>query len=192
MKLISGIFSRIIIDYLHNKDTKTNHWIWNTESLQNLPIPESTMGMIYADQIPPHPECKVCQTLEQKKVSILKSQYQLIKQEIAKGPDVETGGILIGQRESDGKYVINRSTGPGPNATKTKTLFEKDEAYCQKELEKSLVALGDKGLYIGEWHYHPVGSNSPSGLSQAMECALTIHDKHGSCVSLSLEVLAQE
>ncbi len=139
-----------------------------------------------------------------------------MKDEIKKNPDVETGGILIGQRLPDGRYVILRATGPGPNATKTKILFEKDKAYCQKELEKSLMELGDKGLYIGEWHYHPIDSNRPSGqdikslteianqkqyridkpimiiLSQAMECALTIHEKHGSCVSLSLDVSDQE
>lgn len=216
MKIISGIFSRIVIDYLHDLNTDINHWIWSTEDLPNLNFAREKSGAIFHQQIPPHPDCIICQPLEQKNVTILNSQYKLMKQESENNPNMETGGILIGYREASGKYNIIRVTGPGPNAVKTPTLFEKDEVYCQKELEKSLEEIGDKGLYIGEWHYHPTGSNQPSGqdikslteianqkqykidkpimviLSKAFECALTIHDQHGSCVPLYLEVLAKE
>ena len=83
----------------------------------------------------------------------------------------------------------------------------------QKELENAFQVFGDKGLYLGEWHYHPQGANSPSGtdikslteiakqdtyridlplliiLSPNLECALTIHDKSGQCVQLSINIL---
>ena len=90
--------------------------------------------------------------------------------------------------------------------------FEKDEEYCQGELETSFEKLKNKGLYLGEWHYHPTGTNKPSGLdikslteiaaqdnyridrpimlifSPTSECALTIHDQKGHCIQLPLNI----
>ena len=75
--------------------------------------------------------------------------------------------------------------------------------------------LGEQGLYLGEWHYHPLGSNEPSGidikslteiavqdnyridrpimiiLSPNLEYAITIHNKIGRCVRLPLEILEE-
>ncbi len=53
MKFIAGIFSRLIIEFLHNMDIGINHWIVNTESIRNLPLPDQTVGAIYPSQIPP-------------------------------------------------------------------------------------------------------------------------------------------
>ena len=93
---------------------------------------------------------------------------------------------------------------------------DRDEEYCQRELEKALSELGEKGLYLGEWHYHPVGGNEPSGLdikslteianqdnyridkpimiifSPSLECAITIHDKNGQCIKLPIEIFERE
>ncbi len=38
LKIIAGIFSRIIIDYLQGNNTEINHWIWSTESLEQLKL----------------------------------------------------------------------------------------------------------------------------------------------------------
>ncbi len=94
----------------------------------------------------------------------------------------------------------------------TETFFLKDEEYTQKELEIAAKELGSKGLYLGEWHYHPVGKNTPSGTdikslteiakqktyrisvplliiaSPTLEFALTIHDKSGKCVQIPLVI----
>ncbi len=216
MKAISGIFSRIVIDHIQSQNMDINHWIWSTEELQNLPLYIKRSGSIFYEKIPPHPDCSTCQPLDKKTVTIPNSQYSHMKMTIDKNPNVETGGILIGWREANGKYFIKLATGPGPNAVQTEALFEKDDLYCQDQLEESLKKFGDKGLYIGEWHYHPTGSHSPSGrdiksltdianqkqykidkpimiiLSKNLECALTIHDKHGSCVNLDLEISDRE
>jgi len=213
LKIVAGIFSRIVIDYLQGINTDKNHWIWSTESLEGLKLESSSHGLLHASNMLPHPHCLICQKLEDIKVTIVAEAYKFMKKESSDSKDIETGGVLIGYRGSGGQYIILRATGPGPKAVRTKMLFEKDEEYCQKELEKAFEELSDKGLYLGEWHYHPLGSNKPSGLdiksltaiavqdsyridkpvmiifSPSLEFALTIHDKQGQCVQLPLEVL---
>jgi len=209
MKMIAAFFARVVIEFLQSENREKNHWILSMEPLERLQFERFTYGVMQAHTIPPHPDCPVCQRLEDKKVYVRKDVYDFMKQESADSKDVETGGVLIGYREDSGKYVILRATGPGPKAIRTKTRFEKEEEYCQKGLIDAFSQLGEKGLYLGEWHYHPVGSNEPSGLdiksltaqtgyridkpimiilSPNLECAITIHDKSGRCVQLPLEV----
>jgi len=212
MKIVAGIFSRVIIDFLQGRDTDNNHWIWSSEPLEGLQLESSTCGLIRADRIPPHPKCFVCQRLEAKKVYIFQEVLDFMRQESAESGDVETGGVLIGFRKGGDEYVIVRASKAGPNATRTKTRFEKDEEYCQKELLDAFDELGEKGLYLGEWHFHPSGGNEPSGLdikslteiaaqdnyridkpimiilSPELEYAITIHDRNGRCVRLPLEI----
>ena len=212
LKLLSSIFARIIIDFFEGSNTDRNHWIWFSESLNELELGKSIDGSILSNHIPPHPNCPICQGLEDKKISIRKDAYQLVKKESAESKDVETGGVLIGHRKEDGTYVVIGASKPGPKATRTNILFEKDEDYCQKFLDDAYNELGEKGLYLGEWHYHPTGGNKPSGtdikslteiaaqenyridkpvmiiLSPTLEFALTIHDKNGNCVQISLDI----
>ena len=216
IKAIAGIFSRIIIDYLQETNAEKNHWIWTTEALGTLKLENPMQGSLSSWNIPPHPRCPTCQELEEKKVSMLRETYEIAKKESSASKHIETGGILLGYRTSDGKYVITRITGPGPKAVRTATRFEKDTEYCQAEIEKIFIELRDKGLYLGEWHYHATGGNSPSGtdikslteiaaqknyridkpimiiLSPALECAITIHDKSGRCIRLPIQILEKE
>lgn len=213
MKIIAGICSRVIIDFLQGRNTDNNHWIWSSEPLDNLALEASTYGFIRADRIPPHPKCIVCQKLEEKKVYILKEVLDFMRNESAVSGDVETGGILIGFRKGGDEYVIVRASKAGPNAIRTKTRFEKDEEYCQKELLDAFNELSEKGLYLGEWHFHPSGSNEPSGLdikslteiaaqenyridkpimlilSPELEYAITVHDKNGKCVRIPFRIV---
>jgi integrative and conjugative element protein (TIGR02256 family) len=212
MKMIAAAFARVVIEFFQGENREKNHWVLSMEPIEGLQFEHFTNLTMQAYIIPPHPNCPVCQRLEDKKVYIRKDAYDLMKRESADSKDVETGGVLIGHRRDSGKYVVLRVTGPGPKAIRTKARFEKDEEYCQKELTNALSQLAEKGLYLGEWHYHPVGSNEPSGLdirslteiaaqsnyridrpimiilSPNLECAITIHDKSGRCIQLPLEV----
>ncbi len=216
MKIIAGIFSRAIIDFLQGRDTDNNHWIWSAEPLKGLQLESSTYGLIRAGRIPPHPKCFVCQRLEEKKVYILKEVLDFMRQESAESGDLETGGILIGFRNGGGEYVILRASKAGPNAIRSKTRFEKDEEYCQEKLLDAYEELGEKGLYLGEWHFHPSGGNEPSGLdikslteisaqddyridrpimiilSSDLEYAITIHDRNGKCVQIPLNIVEDD
>lgn len=216
IKVIAGFFSRIIIDFFQGTNIEKNHWIWSTEQLKKVKLKGSMQGSIFSYSIPPHPSCPTCQKLEDKKVSILREAYEFAKKESSISKDVETGGVLLGYRTNDGRYVIMRITGPGPKAVRTATRFEKDMEYCQEEIEKTFRELSDKGLYLGEWHYHTIGGNSPSGLdikslteiaaqenyridkpimiilSPGLECAITIHDESRQCVKLPIQILEKE
>ncbi|GBE51849.1 thiamine/molybdopterin biosynthesis ThiF/MoeB-like protein [bacterium BMS3Bbin14] len=215
MKIISGIFARIIIDFLQGKDTANNHWIWSSESLEGITLEASTYGMISTGNIPPHPNCRICQRMEDTKVDIRKNVLDFVKKEASESGDIETGGVLIGHRKVNGEYTILRASKPGPNAVRTKTRFDKDEEYCQKELLTAFKEFGEQGLYLGEWHYHPSGGNEPSGLdikslteiaaqneyridkpimiilSPTLEYAITIHDKIGRCTQLPLNIVSE-
>ena len=164
MKMISGIFARVIIDFLQGKNTDENHWIWSSEALEGLELGNSTYGVIRSKRIPPHPNCDVCQRLEDTKINVFENVLSTMKAESAKSGDIETGGVLIGHRMANGEYTILRASKPGPNAIRTPIHFEKDEEYCQKELMNAFSELGEQGLYLGEWHYHPSGGNKPSGV----------------------------
>lgn len=215
VKTIAGIFSRIVIDYLQDKNREMNHWIWSSESLEPVAIETPVYGSLSAWNIPPHPKCAICLKLEETAVRIDQATYDFIKRESAASADVETGGVLIGSRTKEGQYSIVRATGPGPKAVRSATRFEKDVEYCQSEIKRAFYELGDKGLYLGEWHYHAMGGTSPSGidikslteiaaqdnykidrpvmiiLSTALEYAITIHDETGRCVSLPLQIASE-
>lgn len=212
LKVIAGLFSRIIIDYIEGRNKDKNHWIWSTEAIGKIELPESSQGIILSQMLPPHSACPVCQKLEGKKIFVNKHSFDFMRGEAAASGEIETGGILIGYREDKGQYIIERATGPGPNAVRTGTWFEKDIEYCQARLNEALSDLGERGLYLGEWHYHPAGENKPSGrdikslteiaeqdnyridkpimliLSPTLEFGLTIHDKTGRCVPLEMEI----
>ena len=213
LKLIASITARIIIDYLHGKGTDKNHWIWSTDSLEKVKLNDLTWGVIHSRFLPPHPKCVICQGLNEKKVFICKEAYELMKEEVKSTKNLETGGVLVGHINKNGEFVIRKATVPGPKAIKKETCFLKDEEFTQKELENAFQNFGNKGLYLGEWHYHPQGKNSPSGMdikslteiakqdtyridsplliifSPSFECALTIHDKNGQCVKLPIKVV---
>jgi len=143
----------------------------------------------------------------------LEGVHKFIKNAAKSSCNLETGGILIGHITEDGDYMITRATGAGPNAIKMKDYFIKDKFFCQKELEKAFKELGKEGLYLGEWHYHPQGTNLPSGqdikslaqiakqenyridfpiliiLSPSYDFALTIHNKNNQCIKLPLCII---
>ncbi|MCI5161611.1 MAG: hypothetical protein D3917_06225, partial [Candidatus Electrothrix sp. AX5] len=163
MKIISGIFSRVIIDFLENKNSVNNHWIWSSDRLEGMGIDDSTYGAVKTSNIKPHPKCYTCHPLEKTTINIQKKVLDFIKCEAAGSGDIETGGVLIGQKKGHDEYTIFRASKPGPNAIRTNSIFEKDNTYCQKELLDAYSEQGEQGLYLGEWHYHPLGSNQPSG-----------------------------
>jgi integrative and conjugative element protein (TIGR02256 family) len=212
LKVLAGIASKLLLDWLQGKDKDNNHWVWTTDSLDTIQLDVAEYGRVQSYNIPPHPECPVCQELSLKEIYVQKSAYEFMKAESKSSDDIETGGVLVGQYSPPGKYVIHKATGPGPKAIRTSTLFRRDVEYCQGEIDRAAEVWGLKGQYVGEWHYHTSNSNSPSGtdikslkeiagdekylidhpimiiFSNASECAITIHDRTGRCVKLPVNV----
>lgn len=82
---------------------------------------------------------------------------------ISQNSKIETGGVLAGHLDEHGNVVIAHVSGPGPNAVKLATKFEKDVVFCQKFLDDIYLQSNKKTVYIGEWHSHPSENNQPSG-----------------------------
>jgi len=174
------------------------------------------LGSCRGQFIPPHPRCRLCQRIEPKEVLITQDAIDIMRNEAAGSGKLETGGILIGFRSDTGNIVVVKATGPGPKAFRTENWFEKDIAYCQEQLIESSRALGPKGQYVGEWHYHPRGTNQPSGtdimslsaiakqvnystdeplmiiLSPELEMAFTLHPANKGFIEAGFKVIDPE
>jgi integrative and conjugative element protein (TIGR02256 family) len=75
---------------------------------------------------------------------------------------LETGGMLIGYVGDNGEPVVNNVIGPGPKARHGKFKFVPDGGYQQEALEKIFLNTEGRETYLGDWHTHPKGGNSPS------------------------------
>jgi len=215
LKVLASLTSRTLIDYFQDEETDKNHWIWSMESLENFSLAEEQKGILESAFIPQHPSCPTCKTIDAVRILVSKEAHEVMKQEAETSGKVETGGILIGYVSEEGNYIVQRATLPGSQAVRSEHGFERDVEFSQRELERALNDLGDRGLYLGEWHYHPRGSNAPSGLdikslteiakqdnyridkpimiilSPSFECAITIHTERGQCVQLPFEVVEE-
>jgi integrative and conjugative element protein (TIGR02256 family) len=162
LKLIAAICSRLSIDHIQDRASNHNHWTWSTEQLDGSGAYESTPFQLKAKFLPPHSDCYYCKPEKPITLTIQKTVLEQVEEEIGINPTVETGGVLIGSRGSDGSVIVKQITGPGPKARKERYIFEKDIVYCQKELNEQYVAYGTGRIYVGEWHYHTSFDNSPS------------------------------
>ena len=164
LKVIAAVTSRLIIDYLQGGEEDSNHWIWTTEALEGIKYEKQAPFVLHSSFLPPHLDCEYCRREGPVKVIITEEALKIMQDEISKNPALETGGILIGYREQLGNVVITLASEPGPKAIKKKTRFIRDTEYCQKIVHESYRECGNKGLYLGEWHYHPYPDNRPSNI----------------------------
>lgn len=74
----------------------------------------------------------------------------------------ETGGLLLGYRDSRGAVVITTTVGPGPRAQHRRFSFSPDHDAQQAELAQIYEASGRTCTYLGDWHSHPLGLSVPS------------------------------
>jgi integrative and conjugative element protein (TIGR02256 family) len=162
LKSIAAIAARLILNHLQNGPDPNNHWIWSTEDFQGLRRPTGTDVVLATSFFAPHPDCELCRHEDPVRVCLDKDTMHFMIAECKQSKDKETGGVLIGFRDRFGEIVVTRATGPGPGAKRRPDWFERDVGFCQSELEKAYKELDGRGLYVGEWHYHPAGSNSPS------------------------------
>lgn len=164
LKLIASLTTKIVLEYLEKGDSGANHWIWSTEELPGLSSSSETPYRMKKQFLDPHPECPVCSQKVPVPILLSDQAKATILDEVSKVTGIETGGILIGFETQSKEIVILEASGPGPKAIMTATHFERDIEYCQKKLEEASAKFGVRGLYVGEWHFHPIGRNEPSPL----------------------------
>lgn len=161
LKLISSITSKLIIEFLEKGDDSKNHWIWDTENIFNV---EGSIQpyILHSDFIPPHHECYLCGKFEN--IFIKDSVVELIKSEVKKTKNnYETGGILLGHVTENNLY-INIATDAGPNVIKSRSSYIRDDKYGQSRIDEEFIKSDGKNIYLGEWHSHPIASNTPSSI----------------------------
>lgn len=83
-----------------------------------------------------------------------------ITDETRRFPNVETGGILVGVPLEYENFLITHATSPGPQAVRNVNSFRKDWDYTVAVLR--YLEKRHSVLYLGEWHAHPSGLNTPS------------------------------
>lgn len=83
-----------------------------------------------------------------------------IKIECIKAKNNETGGILIGYYSEDQNVaIISRVTGPPKDSKHGKFFFRRGINGLMSIINKEW-SLGQ--YYLGEWHFHPNSSSTPS------------------------------
>ena len=78
----------------------------------------------------------------------------------------ETGGVLVGHTDSEGRTRITAVVGPGPRAVHSRNLFQRDGEYAQAEVDRLHRESEGRDDYVGEWHSHPQ-SVPASGMDRA-------------------------
>lgn len=162
IKIIAGISSRIILDYLQKGIGKFNHWIWSTEPLESIENSPSFPFYLYQSFIPIHSECQFCNVDKLGKVIINSEVFRLMTSESQSNPTIETGGVLVGQYAHDDAILVKFASGPGPKAKKTESSFVRDIEYCQAFIYEKYQQFGERAIYVGEWHYHTLNISEPS------------------------------
>lgn len=75
---------------------------------------------------------------------------------------LETGGILLGRySESGDRALVNRATGAPRDSVAGPFRFFRGVRGLQRAIDR--VWRGGT-YYLGEWHFHPGGSATPSGI----------------------------
>ena len=87
------------------------------------------------------------------------SALETIQRECRSHPETETGGIIVGFRESN-QVTITHATGPGLNWERSSHHFIKDTDYLQSVL--NLLFQYFQVNYLGLWHKHPDSVPFPS------------------------------
>ncbi len=101
------------------------------------------------------------QNMKEPTAIILSSALEFIEKEIRScDKNLETGGLLLGTKHSDGSRLVTHATPPGPAAIHGPEMFERDLEFSQAILNYFAQQTGIE--YLGEWHKHPPNYPRPS------------------------------
>lgn len=80
-----------------------------------------------------------------------------------RGPDIETGGMLLGQiDEGAGVVFIDVATPPTPDSRLSSAYFEHGVEGAQALVDHHRLATKGTSGFVGMWHTHPYGCARPS------------------------------
>jgi len=79
----------------------------------------------------------------------------------------ETGGLLMGFVRAE-HAEITTIIGAGPEAVMTRRSFMPDRDWQYEQIDRLYNDTNGAITYLGEWHSHPSGSTSLSGLDRSL------------------------
>ena len=162
LSFVAALIARNALDFLEGKDGEPNHWLWSKDAAPDVDARFAAPFVASEAALKPRFGCHACR--EPDVISIALSEE--VKTEIIAitqaSPKAETGGVLIGYVDERRRAVVLRATGPGPEAEQSATIFSRDVPFVQKEIERAAAELGERGLYVGEWHSHLEAEPQPS------------------------------
>lgn len=177
LKLISSIASRVILDYIQDRDTNSNQWIWQTENGKYIKNHQGEYFSLIKQTYTPHLDCPCCSQKNEIKIQINEEVKKTIICEIDKNTSIETGGVLVGFINMN---IINiaYASSPGPEAVMQPNKFNRDVSFCQKFLDDLFKKTDGKIIYLGEWHYHPQGSSYPSEIDLSSMASISRQENY--------------
>jgi integrative and conjugative element protein (TIGR02256 family) len=176
LSFVATLTARIALDFLEDNVGEENHWIWTGQPALDVDTRLDRAFTTVVGSIARRAGCGACEEPEVAEVLLAQAAEATIKAECLRSLDAETGGILIGYVDAERRAVVLRATEPGPKATRSRTEFRRDVEFVQGELDRATGELGQRGVYLGEWHSHLVPEPEPSptdidsllGISNAM------------------------
>ncbi len=107
-----------------------------------------------------------------------------------RSPDRETGGVLVGQYTADQRVAkAIEATAPPVDSVQASTQFVRGVHGLAEKLARHWVE-DPKLHYLGEWHYHPAGDPSPSGID-LLQMRSIASDPRYACSEPVLLILAR-
>ncbi len=89
------------------------------------------------------------------------SVLKTFEAEVTKFGIIETGGVLLGNVNSEG-IIVTKAIDAGPNAIHENFYFKADNNYVEMMIDIEYANSKGKVTYIGEWHSHPQVTPEPS------------------------------
>ena len=94
-------------------------------------------------------------------VEVNKDVFDSMVEACRKSPNRETGGILVGRYSNGGTIAqILEALPPTIDSVGTSSTFSRGIHGLSNELTSRWAKTGSH--YVGEWHYHPLGTGQPS------------------------------
>ena len=102
---------------------------------------------------------------------------------------LETGGILIGHYLGPRIAVVRQALPPPPDSVRTGCSFLRGTDGLDEVLREHWNE-DERLYYLGEWHYHPIGSHEPSE-TDVRQMRRIAQDEGATCPEAMLIIAAQ-
>ena len=107
-------------------------------------------------------------------VEIASTVFRDIRDWILENPEVETGGVMLGQYDNVDTPSIIFVTPSGMNAHQGALSFQAEEAFIQGAVFAANHMTNGEIHYMGLWHSHPTGNPQPS--PRDLDACMEMHE----------------